>query len=145
MILEFWAKIRTAIPELQSQTIPPAWAFGDTPEVADELSALVIRGKKTATSSLYAEYVQEGEPLPKIGQLNILLDGQGKPVALLETTEVVVLKFSEVGEEHAIREGEGDLSLDYWCTEHRRFWSKDNSFDDSSLVVTESFKVIFLD
>lgn len=145
MIFEFWAKARTSIPELPSQTIPPAWAFGDTPGMADELSALVIGGKKTATSSLYAEYLQEGEPLPKSGQLNILLDSQGKPVALLETTGVEVLKFSEVSEEHAIREGEGDLSLEYWRTEHRRFWSKGKRFDDSTLVVTECFKVIFLD
>lgn len=144
MIPEFWATARATIPGLPRHTIPVAWAFGDTPEMADELAALVVEGKKTATCSLYAEYVREGESLPEVGQLNILLDGQGKPVALLETTEVELLKFSEVSEELAAREGEGDLSLDYWRTEHRRFWSKVKGFDDSAIVVAEGFKVLFV-
>ena len=48
-----------------------AWAFGDAP---DELAALVLSGRKTATASAYPVYEAEGEPLPKAGEYSVILD-----------------------------------------------------------------------
>ena len=56
------------------------------------------------------DYESEDEPLPETGGLSILLDGAGHPQALIEVTEVSVVPFDEVDEEHARREGEGDWS-----------------------------------
>lgn len=39
------------------------FSFGDSPEMADELLALVLSGKKTATVSVFLE----GEQTPNIG------------------------------------------------------------------------------
>lgn len=41
-----------------------AWAFGEAP---DELAALVVSGRKTATASAYPLYEREQEPLPGRG------------------------------------------------------------------------------
>ena len=43
---------------------PPreSFAFGLDAETADELAALVLAGRKRATTSLLAEYEAEGEP-----------------------------------------------------------------------------------
>ena len=76
---------------------PPAWAFGATPEQADELLGLVLDGTKTATASSHADYVAEGESLPAPGMLGIVLDGAGHPRALVVTTETRVTRASSTG------------------------------------------------
>ena len=58
---------------------PPAWSFGASAEQADALLALVLDGTKTATAGALWDYESEGEPLPEVGTLSILLDGSGHP------------------------------------------------------------------
>jgi uncharacterized protein YhfF len=126
---------------------PPAWSFGDSPALADELLALVLEGTKTATASALWDYQQEGEALPEAGTLSILLDGAGHPRALVEVTEVRVVPFDEVDEEHARREGEGDRSLASWREEHERFFtavaSHDHGFQPDMPVVLERFRLVW--
>lgn len=137
LIEAFWAEARVrgklnpapsymGVGALESVR-PAAWAFGDTPELADELAALVVAGKKTATSSALRDYEAEGAPLPQPGDLGIVLDGAGRPRALIVTTDVQVVPFNQVSEEHARAEGEGDLSLDYWRREHAHFFGVDGA------------------
>jgi hypothetical protein len=76
--------------------------------MADRLVELVLDGTKTATSSLAWEY--DG-PAPAVGDLAIVVDGDGRPWCIIETTEVYALAFDEVDEAMAHEEGEGDRSL----------------------------------
>jgi uncharacterized protein YhfF len=124
---------------------PPAWAFGDSADVADELLKLVLDGTKTATASALWDYEAEGEALPEVGSLSILLDGRGHPRALINTTDVAVVPFDEVGEEHARLEGEGDGSLAHWRAVHERFFAGASSraFEPDMPVVLERFQVIY--
>jgi uncharacterized protein YhfF len=126
---------------------PPAWAFGASPEQADELLALVLDGTKTATAGALWDYENDEVPLPEIGSLSIIVDGRGHPRALIETTAVEVRPFAEVDAEHARLEGEGDLSLEHWRDVHRRFFAEvathDRPVDDAMPVVLERFRVVF--
>lgn len=126
---------------------PPAWAFGATPEQADELIALVLDGTKTATASAQWDYEHEGEQIPQVGDLSIVLDGSEHPRALIEVTQVDVVAFDEVSEEHAFLEGEGDRSLDHWRTVHERFFtghaSHDRGFASSMPVVLERLRLLY--
>ena len=126
---------------------PPAWSFGASPEQADALLALVLDGSKTATAGALWDYESDGEPLPEVGTLSILLDGSGHPRALIEITGVEVTAFDEVDEEHARLEGEGDLSLAYWRDVHRRFFTDvathGRPIDGSTPVVLERFRVVY--
>ncbi|WLV24918.1 ASCH domain-containing protein [Aciduricibacillus chroicocephali] len=126
-----------------------AWGFGDSPAMADDLARLVVEGTKTATASNHALYEIEQEPLPVPGLINIILDGQGKAVAVIETTNVQVMPFHEVTEEHAYLEGEGDRSLAYWRSVHESFFKKELEanglvFNEDMLVVCERFKVVMI-
>ena len=125
---------------------PPAWAFGATPEHADELLALVLEGTKTATASALWDYEAEGEDLPQVGALSIVLDGAGHPRALLETTEVAVVPFDEVSAEHAYLEGEGDRTLADWREVHQRFFTEhplhDRGFAPDMPIVLERFRLL---
>ncbi len=125
---------------------PPAWGFGATPAQADELLDLVLAGTKTATSSAQWDYEAEGEDLPERGTLGIVVDGAGTPRALIVTTQVRVVPFDQVDEEHAAAEGEGDLSLEYWREVHQRFFtehaSHERGFSSDMPVVLEEFAVL---
>ena len=124
---------------------PPAWAFGGSAEEADELLQLVLDGTKTATASALWDYEAEGEALPEVGSLSILLDGRGHPRALISTTEVEVVPFDEVDEEHARLEGEGDLSVASWrpLTSGSSRQGSSRAFEPDMPVVLERFSVVY--
>lgn len=152
----YWAvaRKRTGINRLDvvvgqaplSNVVPPAWAFGGTPEEADALLALVLSGEKTATTSAKWEYDAEDVPLPALGDLSIVLDGRGRPQALISTTAVAVVPFGEVGEDHAAAEGEGDGSLESWRRAHEAYFrehSPGHEVTPETPVVLERFKLIY--
>ena len=140
---DFWALARTAHPGLPSEP-PEAWAFGATAEQADELLALVLAGIKTATASSLQDYADDGEPLPAVGDLSIVLDGAGAPSAVLEVVGVEVTPFDKVTEEHARAEGEEDRTLASWRRLHEQFWREHSAhgFASDMPVVCESFRVL---
>ncbi|MCL3860503.1 ASCH domain-containing protein [Actinotalea sp. K2] len=132
----------------QAGVAPPAWAFGDSPRLADELLGLVLDGVKTAASVSVAELEAAGEPVPSPGDLSIVLDGRGHPRALLRTTAVRVVPFDEVDDEHAEREGEDDRTLASWRHEHERYFRRvlaelGQEFEPTMPVVLERFECRF--
>ena len=68
------------------------FAFGDSPEMADELLALVLCGKKTATVSV----VLEGDQKPNVGDLSLVLDGRGNPACVIKTVHLETVKFCDL-------------------------------------------------
>ncbi len=99
-----------------------AWAFGSNKEDADKLAKLVDKGIKTATTS---EYVSGDEDMPKVGDWNIILDGQGKPVCVVQDKVVEIIPYNQISAEHAYHEGEGDRSYQYWRKVHDQFFEEE--------------------
>ena len=62
--------------------------------------------------------------LPQAGALTVVLDGQGRPLGIVETTEVTIRPYDEVDAQFAYEEGEGDRSLEFWRAAHWRFFSR---------------------
>src|SRR5690349_15137404 len=85
-LARFHAKLNVAPTYFGPTTLevvpPPAWAFGGTPEQADELLALVLDGTKTATAGALWDYEADDWPIPSVGDLSIILDGHEHPRAL---------------------------------------------------------------
>ena len=103
---------------------PQAWSFGDEPELAEKLLDAVLAGDKSATSSALWDYDEEGAPLPVVGELSILLDGENHPRALIRTTSVETTAFEEVDEDFAAAEGEGDRTLESWRKGHEAYFRR---------------------
>ena len=125
---------------------PPAFAFGDGPEMSDRLAKLVLDGEKSATSAWLASYEAEGIDIPEVGDLSIMCDGADRPLALLRTADVRKIPFADVGPEIAQAEGEG--TLDEWKAEHRDFFARECAalgieFDPEGEVVVEFFEVVY--
>ena len=60
-------------------------AFGDNPEMATELAALVVSGVKRATASLMREFSSPDNPLPEVGDFVVIVDGTGNPQCIYRT------------------------------------------------------------
>ncbi|MEU3145044.1 MULTISPECIES: ASCH domain-containing protein [unclassified Streptomyces] len=120
-----------------------ALELGTPDGLRDELNALVLAGRKTATTGLLAEYVEETEGLEFPGERLALLDNDGRAVATVEITGVETTSFAEVTWEHAAAEGEGDASLEDWRAGHRRFWQREGTpVENDTPLVCLTFRVV---
>ena len=113
------------------------FAFGDGPKLADELLELVLAGVKTATCST------EDEPnISTPGESWIVLDGRGNPRCVIESTEVSYRRFGDVDASFAYDEGEGDRSLAYWRSAHRRYFGRLGKFSEDMMLMCERFRLV---
>ena len=148
-VCEFWQNyLDTLPPDERSLKMPDAWGFGDNPTMADTLGNLVKQGIKTATCSALWEYEADGDPLPTVGELNIILNGEGAPLCITKVTEVTIQNYGEVDSSFAYAEGEGDRSLRYWREVHERFFTRclpriGREFESTMPLVCERFRVAF--
>lgn len=119
--------------------------FGPPGPLRDRLVALILSGRKTATSSLVSDYDVEGEPLPEPGELELLLNSNDRGVAVLETIAVTIVPLSDIPWSHVVAEGEGHTSLTDWRRDHEEYWaahSPAGQLDDSTPVVMQEFRVV---
>ena len=114
-----------------------SFAFGDGPQLADELLELVLAGVKTATCST------EDEPnTSTTGERWVVLDGSGDPRCVIETLEVTYRRFGEVDASFAHEEGEGDRSLAYWRQAHRNYFGRLGKFSKDMMLMCERFRLV---
>lgn len=130
----------------------PTAEFAFPGPLRDQLVAAIMSGAKTTTSGLLAGYEQDNEPVPEAGQVQAVIDSQGRRVAAIELTEVRVLRLAEVDAQHARDEGEGFETVAQWRAGHEEFWHSpevraelgDPGFtvDDDTLIVAERFRLV---
>ena len=114
-----------------------SFAFGDGPQLADELLELVLAGVKTATCST------EDEPNTSTsGERWVVLDGRGHPRCVIETLDVTYRRFGDVDAAFAHDEGEGDRSLAYWREAHRRYFGRLEKFSEDMMLMCERFRLV---
>lgn len=122
-----------------------AFAFGDSPALADDLAALVRDGPKRATAGWVEDVAAQEDPQP--GDHWVVIDGQGQPVAVIATTEVAVRPFADVDPAFAWDEGEGDRTLEDWRAQHLAFFTRraealGRPFRPDSPVRLERFRLV---
>ncbi len=130
----------------------PIAEFAFPGELRDRLVAAVLAGHKTTTSCLYVEFEQAGEEPPEAGDREVVVDSDGRPVAVVETTGVRVLPLAGVDRQHALDEGEGYEDAEGWRRGHEEFWHGAEyreaigkpgfTVDDGTLVVAQRFRLV---
>jgi uncharacterized protein YhfF len=129
--------VDTGPPEL-----PPLELGYPRTELRRTLVEAVLRGEKTATAGLrhdHAPYTDE--PLPQAGDRWLLRGFDDEPVAVVETTEVRVVRAADVDLAFARDEGEGFESVADWRRAHEAFWAGQEITDDTQ-VVCERFRLV---
>ena len=122
-----------------------AWSFGSD---SDGLAELVLKGKKRATSSAYQLYILEGEDIPHIGDMSVILDAEDNAVCIIKDVAVYVRSYKKITCEYAAVEGEGDGSLEYWRNVHEPFFREELSplgidFTEDMPVLCEEFELVY--
>ena len=118
------------------------FAFGNSPEMADELLELVLAGKKTATVSV----ILEEEPQPQIGDVSLVLNGRGEPACTIRTTYLETARFCDLTWEMVRQEGE-DETFEQWKTGNYGYWTQDAArrgytFTEETMMTFEQFEVV---
>ena len=113
--------------------------FGDSPELADELLALVLAGTKTATCGALRDF-NEQEPVPEAGRRDVVLDGSGRPACVIETLSVLIQCFDQVDEAFALAEGEGPYEA--WRDAHIAYFDRNGGYAPDLVLVCERFRVV---
>lgn len=120
---------------------PYRLAFPRT-DLRKRLVDAVLRGEKTATASLRSFYEPfTPEPLPRSGELCVLVGYSDEPVGTVEVTDVKVVPLNDVGLSFAIDEGEGYTSIEEWRVAHLRHWAG-QGVTGQTLVVCERFRLV---
>ncbi|MEM1329150.1 MAG: ASCH domain-containing protein [Planctomycetota bacterium] len=122
--------------------------FGDSPQMSDDLLALVLAGTKTASCSCRWEWEAGGDEPLGPGTLGVITDGSDTPRCILETVELVEVPFTQVTEEHAYLEGEGDRSLAYWRKAHTEWFERSlarigRELTDDAPILCERFLLLW--
>ena len=123
--------------------------FGVPGPLRDRLVAAVLSGRKTASTSLLAEWEAEGEPLPSIGDRWSVIDSQERPVGVIEYTGIDTVRLGDIDEAVAHAEGEGFAGVAEWREAHLRFWEthvrpevpQAFPLGDDTPIVVERFRV----
>ena len=115
-----------------------AHMFGDGPELANELLALILEGKKTATCWNAAEGLKGAE----VGKSWAAKDGAGAVRCVLETTELTQRRFDEVDATFAFDEGEDDRTLASWRQAHQAYFTRNGGFAPDMLLNCERFRLV---
>ena len=130
----------------------PAAEFGFPGPLRDKLVAAILRGEKTSTTGLLAEYEREGTPPEHVGDRERVVDSTGAVVAVIEITDVEIKRMGDVDLQFAVDEGEGFATLAEWRAAHVRFFTSDEMrallghppvpIDDDTLVVCTRFRLV---
>jgi uncharacterized protein YhfF len=145
-VLDYWERFKKETGVVAELT--DAFGMGDSPELRQELLELVLEGKKRASTTLVSEMVTEGWPEPKEGDYNILLDGEGRPAAVIVTVSARRARFRDVDAEHAYWEGEMERTLESYRREHAKYYRRRGEalgfeFSEDMEVILERFEVVY--
>ncbi|WP_454693742.1 ASCH domain-containing protein [Achromobacter aegrifaciens] len=113
--------------------------FGDSPELADELLALVLAGTKTATCGALRDFNAQ-EPVPEAGRRDVVLDGSGRPACVIETLSVLIQRFDQVDDAFALAEGEGPYEA--WRDAHIAYFDRNGGYSPDMMLACERFRVV---
>ncbi len=123
-----------------------AFYFGSTKKSSEHLYQLILSGKKKATTSALASF--KNGIIPKVGDISLIISYKGSPLALIQTTQVLVTTFNHLTYDQIKDEGECE-TLESWRFNHQDFFMRDGlrnayAFSEDMPVVFEHFKVIHI-
>ena len=127
----------------------PRGEFAFPGPLRDVLVQAILDGTKTATASLLIEYPEDYQFDEEVGSLEAVLDSHDNVVCIIRTTDMQVCRLADVGDEHAIAEGEGYADASEWRIGHERYWRSSEfveyigelDINDDTQVVCQRFTV----
>lgn len=125
---------------------PRVISFSDIPEEADQLLDAVLKGSKRAVTHSLQGLQLRKEPLPRIGDFTVLLDGNGEARCIIRTVAVRMRPLFSVPASYA--ELSGLPSLQVWKDLHWEYFKRElEPFGkrplESMIVICEIFEKVY--
>jgi uncharacterized protein YhfF len=145
---QFWIDAVRSHPELAGKHYFEAFCFGNTEHMANKLAELVLRGVKTATSSLLWTIEQENKPLLQVGGYSIVTNWEKVPVCVMETIELRIVPFKDVDAQFAYDYGEGERTLEWWMENMWDYYVQEcaqlgRQATEDMPILCERFRVVY--
>ncbi|MGH1367945.1 MAG: ASCH domain-containing protein [Maritimibacter sp.] len=123
-------------------TYPGAGTFVFSEDEALNVALLkkVRNRSKTANCAALAEFADDMGALPKAGRCDIAANLDGSPAVVVRTQRVERIKFSDVTEKHAKKDGA--KSLEKWQKARRAEFERAGTFDADMMLVFETFELV---
>lgn len=121
--LAYWADCAAEIGETEDGALR-ARRFGSTPEMSNLLLGLVLEGEKSITTTSPWLYDEGLQAAPVVGDYWVVMDGAGRPAAVLRTTEVTTMPMDQVTERYSQYEGPTVRPIEAWRKVHWNFFTR---------------------
>jgi len=117
-------------------------------DTTSQIIGLIIAGDKTGTFTLPWVVEQTGQPEPTVGDFIILIDFEGVPALVVRLTEIEVVSFADITEQHTAIDGPPVRDLNVWKPMHTDYWNRmlapfGLSVSDEMPVLVEKFELIY--
>lgn len=123
----------------------PLAEFAFPGPLRDRLVAAILAGTKTSTTGTLIEYQVDAEPLPQVGERQVVVDSAGQGRAVIEITGVRQVRLADVDLWHALDEGEGYATVAQWRRGHEEFWHSEamrEALGDPGFSVTDDTELV---
>ena len=123
-------------------------AIGSTQDTMSRILAHVRKGDKRGTFSLPWLLEKTPEATPKVGEYVVLVDFDGKPGALVTTTELETITYDTITAAHTAIDGPAIRQLEKWQAIHKPYWTGavaaiGKQFAGDMPVIVEHFKLVY--
>ena len=144
----FWKNFITDNARYVNEKTPESFYFCDNEKDANDCAKLVVKNIKQATAPSLWSFEINNEKLPRKGDLNIITNWNKAPQAIILTTKIELIKFSEITAKFAQKEGERDKSLAYWRKVHKAYYKREmqghkEEFSKDMIIVCQYFDTIY--
>lgn len=139
-VLQMWMAYMKFCGKPSTLSQPASSHFCDNQADADICAALVMSGRKRATTPSLWFFESRGLPSPRVGDLDIVTNWAGRAQCIIRTSAVSIVRFCDVTADHAMAEGEGDCSLESWRAVHRQYYQRE--LEGTKYVPSEDMPVV---
>jgi uncharacterized protein YhfF len=108
---------------------------------SEEGAALILSGRKTATSARPADFAPGAPPVP--GSLSLLYASAGRPVAIIETLSITPMTLDQMDEGFIAAYAEWDSATAFRQGTLDWYRSVDPTFTPHTPLLAERFRVIW--
>lgn len=148
MIRNYWKKFLEKAKKDENAKYAGVICFGMDAETCKNAVERILAGEMRCRIYPRDGYRKAMSGEAKVGELNIVVDWDGVPQAVIETTDVRELRFSQLTDDICALEGIQN-NLSDWREKQMKFIKTEveelgGEFDDSTPLTIEEFKTIYV-
>lgn len=115
--------------------------FGDSDTLCREILALIRAGKKEMSCEALRHFTEGDDVLPEVGRRDIALNWDGTPAMMIETVEVLTMRFDEMTEDLVAAQGEF-RDLEHWRKVYRAYFTCNGGWSEDMMILCERYRMI---